>query len=76
MSITRNPYVQSVDKIQSTLPHTTGCTCDYKGFKIPGICVEIQLPRAYMRTRFEVFTAVTMKIAIFWDIIPFSLLNG
>jgi hypothetical protein len=43
---------------------------------IPGIYVEIQLPGAYLHTRFEVFTAVTMKIAVFWDVIPFSLLNG
>jgi hypothetical protein len=65
-----------VGKIQSKLAHTAGGTCDYKGFMIPGICVEIQLPRAYLRTRFDVFTAVTMKIAVFWDAIPFSLLNG
>jgi hypothetical protein len=65
-----------VGKIQSTLPQTTGGTCDNKGFMIPGISVEIQLPRAFLRTRFEVFTVVTVKIAVFWNVIPFSLLNG
>ena len=68
--------MQFVRKIQSTLAHTTGGTCEYKGFMIPGICVEIQLSRAYLRTRFEVFTVVTVKIAFFWDVVPFSLLNG
>jgi hypothetical protein len=65
-----------VGKIQSTLAYTTGGTCDYRGFMIPGLCAEIQLPRTYLPTRLEVFTAVTMKIAVFWDITPFSLLSG
>jgi hypothetical protein len=65
-----------VGKIQSTLAHTTGGTCDYKGFMIPGICVEIQLPRSFLATRFEVFTVVTKKIAVFGGVLPFSLLSG
>lgn len=63
-------------KIQSTLAYKTGGTCDCKGYMIPGICVEIHLPRTCLPTRFEVFTAVTMKIAVFWDVTPFSLLSG
>jgi hypothetical protein len=48
--------------------------CRLLGYKIPGRtsqetqCVSVKSPEGYCYVRFEVFMAVTMKNALFWDI--------
>jgi hypothetical protein len=44
---------------------------------ITDLCLSNAVKHNYFSVRFEVFTAVTMKNAVFWDVTPFGFcING